>query len=176
MDKCHLPENARFQLVLTCKLLALVQMCWFYVPFGQENKNGKKTAPPSLCLKISDSVSLSGSEVWSNWCCLTKKISGSKSSSLNLKCLKSFCKNKTKLCHGFRHKLLRDEGFQICRFPWDLMVPNIFSKVSALLKGEIVGLDVSFNSKRKMGWYLRTDNILGFFPGSVLLGLISTQC
>lgn len=31
------------------------------------------------------------------------------------------------------------------------MVPNIFFKVSALLKGEIVGLDVSFNSKRKMG-------------------------
>lgn len=42
------------------------------------------------------------------------------------------------------------------------MVPNIFSKVSALLKGEIVGVDVSFNSKRKTGWYLRTDNILDF--------------
>lgn len=162
INKCHLPENARFQLVLTWKWFSFVQMCWCYMPFGEENRNAKKTASPYLCLKINDSVALSSSETWSNWSCWRKKYQVLNHQACNLRFLKSFCKNKTKLRDVFRHKLLRDEGFEICRFPWDLVVPNIFSQVSALLKGEIVDLDMSFNSKRKMGWYLRTDNSLDF--------------
>lgn len=133
-----------------------------------------KTDYPYLFLKINDSVALSGSETWSDWCCVRKTHQDINHQTYNLKFLKSFCKSKTKLYHGFRHKLPTDEGFEIGDFwfPWDLMVPKTFSKVSALLKGEIVGLDMSFNSKRKMGWYLRTDNISDSFPGSLLLRLM----
>lgn len=132
-----------------------------------------KTDNPYLFLKTNDSVALSGSETWSHWCCL-RTHQDINHQAYNLKFLKSFCKSKTKLHHGFRHKLLTDEGFETGGFwfPWDLMVPKIFSKVSALLKGEIAGLDMSFNSKRKMGWYLRTDSISDSFPGSLLLSLM----
>lgn len=42
MDKWHLPENAKFQLVLTCKLFAFYRCAdACHMPFG-ENRNAKK--------------------------------------------------------------------------------------------------------------------------------------
>lgn len=55
------------------------------------------------------------------------KRSGCKSSNLKSKISLVLLQKKPQICFKFRHKSLRDKGFENYRFPWNIRVPNTFS-------------------------------------------------